>query len=156
MNWAEQRGNLEVAVLLAGGFYIAATYLLRSLNRTGKISWQGRRFRNSVTLFLVLFFGGLEVTSLHTETHIGFAVATLLYAVLGLLFLLLARWWWRDRKKEAAAREELIEKLHQEGRELIAPPMSAGKRVWRWTVNGYALFLVVAGLYVLVRYLVKH
>lgn len=155
MNWAEQRGNLEVSVLLAAGFYAVTTYLFRSLNPAGKLSWEGRRFRNVGTMFLLVFFGALEVTALRQEADIATSLAAVLYAGLGLLFLLLARWWWQDRQKEKAAREALIEKLHKEGRELTAPPMSAGKKTWRWVVNGYAVFLVAAALYALVHYLLR-
>ncbi len=82
-------------------------------------------------MFLLVFFGALEVTALRQEADIATSLAAVLYAGLGLLFLLLARWWWQDRQKEKAAREALIEKLRREGRELTAPPMSAGKKTWR-------------------------
>jgi hypothetical protein len=156
MNWAEQRGNLEVSVVLAAAFYVATTYLPRSLHPTGTLSWQARRMRNGGTLFLLLFFSGLEVASLHGEADVSLTVAVILCAVLGVLFLLLVRWWWQDARKEKAAQEALVEKLHQEGRELVAPPMSTGRKAWRWVVNGYAIFLVAALVYGLIRYLVRH
>jgi hypothetical protein len=156
MTWAEQRGDLVVSLVTAGSFYLGITWLFRSLNPAGKLSWQGRRFRNGGTLFLLLFFGGLEITALRQEDNVGTLAAAALYSGLGLLLLLLVRWWWQDRQKEEAARAALVEKLHQEGRELAAPPMSTGKKAWRWVVNGYAIFLVAAGLYALIRYLLKH
>jgi hypothetical protein len=140
---------------LAGAFYVAMTYLSRSLHPTGKVSWQGRRFRNGGALFLLLAFAGMDVFFAFRRGHIDLAFAAILYAGLGLLLLLLVRWWWQDARKEKAAEEALVEKLHQEGRELVEPPRSPGKKAWRWVVNGYAVFLVAAGLYALVHYLLK-
>jgi hypothetical protein len=153
MTWIAQLQDWGVMLALAGGFYAATTYLPRSLHPTGKLSWQARRMRNGGTLFLLLAFAGMDIFLALRRGHVGAAVAALLYVGLGLLLLLLIRWWRRDRQRERAAREALIEKLHEEGRELVAPPMSTGKRTWRWVVNGYAVVLVAAGLYALLHYL---
>lgn len=154
MSWTEQLQDWGVMLLLAAAFYVFAGYLARSLHPAGTLNWRGRRYRKGGTLFLLLFFCGCEVLLLYQGREAGIAAAAILYAALGLLFLLLVRWWWRDWQKEKAAREALVEKLHEEGRELVAPPISTGKKAWRWTVNGYAIFLVAAGLYALIRYLV--
>lgn len=135
-------------------YYVAAGYVSRSLHPTGMLNRQGRRWRKGGTLFFLLFFGGCEVLLLYQGREIGAAVAAVLYAGLGVLFLLLIRWWWQDWQRERLAREALVQKLHQEGRKLIASPMSLRKKTWRWVINGYAVFLVAAGLYALVRYLV--
>jgi hypothetical protein len=154
MTWIEQLQDWAVMVVLGGAFYLGVTYLFRSLNPSGKLSWQGRRFRNGGALFLLLAFAGMDVFFASRRGHIHIGVAAISYAGLGLLLLLLARWWFRDRQKEAAAREALVEKLHEEGRELIPPPMSVGRKAWRWVVNVYAIFLIAAGLYALLHYLV--
>ncbi|MGH9780963.1 MAG: hypothetical protein ACRD33_04010 [Candidatus Acidiferrales bacterium] len=119
------------------------------------LNWQGRRWRKGITALLALFFGGCEVLLLSQDHTIVATVAVVLYLCLGVLFVLLVRWWWQDARKEKAAEAALVEELHQEGGELVAPPMSTGKKAWRWVVNGYALFLVAAGLYALVHYLLK-
>lgn len=154
MTLVAQLQDWGVMLALAGVFYVTMTYLSRSTNPAGKLSWQGRRFRNGGTLFLLLAFAGMDVFFALRRGHIGAVAAAVSYAGLGLLLLLVIRWWWRDRQKEDAAREALIAKLHEEGRELVPPPMSRGRKAWRWVVNGYAIFLVAAGLYALVHYLV--
>lgn len=157
MNWVQQIENCAVYFSMPVIAYVAIGPLFRSVHPTGMLSWQGRRWRKGCTLALVLLSSWLEISELCYHAHvIPTFLATTLYAGLVLLFLALIRWWWRDRRKEGAAREALVKKLQEEGRELVAPPMSAGKKAWRWTVNGYALFLVAAGLYVLIRYLVRH
>ena len=152
----EQLQDLGVWALLTAVVYLSAGPIFRSLHPTGMLNWQGRRWRKGITALLALFFGGCEILLLVQSHYIGIVSASVLCAGLSILLLLLIRWWWRDRKKEAAAREALVEKLHEEGRALVPPPMSAGKKAWRWTVNGYALFLVAALVYALVRYLVRH
>lgn len=156
MTWSGQLEACAVYFSLPLIIYLVGGPLFRSLHPTGMLNWQGRRWRKGVTLALLLLAAWLETSELHYHAHVipGF-LAVAVYAILSVLFLLLIRWWWQDARKEKAAREALVEKLHQEGRELVEPPMSAGKRVWRWVVNGYAICLVVAGLYALVRYLVK-
>ena len=69
-----------------------------------------------------------------------------------MLVVLLLQWLWRDWEKGKAAQEALIEKLHQEGREPIAPPTNPGQKAWRWVLNGYAIALVLALVYGLIRY----
>ncbi|HKU20844.1 MAG TPA: hypothetical protein VJQ50_07500 [Terriglobales bacterium] len=118
------------------------------------LNWQGRRWRKGGTFLILLNAAVFDIRAQFERAHIGLIVAAVLWSVVGVLFLLLVRWWWQDARKEKAAERALIEKLHEEGRELIASQMSTGKRVWRWVVNGYAIFLVAAGLYALVRYLV--
>jgi hypothetical protein len=155
MSWTEQLQDLGVWALLTVVVYLSAGPIFRSLHPTGMLNWQGRRWRKAITILLVLFFGGCEVLLLFQDHMIGAAVAVALFIGLSVLFLLLVRWWWQDARKEKAAQEALVEKLHQEGRELVAPPMSTGKRVWRWVVNGYAIALVLALIYGLIRYLVR-
>ena len=154
MIWRDELQSWAVAFLLAGAVYVFGGYLFRSLHPTGMLNWQGRRWRRGVASLVLLSAGVFDVRYNFESGRIGLGIAALLHVALGLLFLLLTRWWWQDARKEKAAREALVEKLHDEGRELLAPPMSTGKRIWRWVVNGYAIFLVAAGLYALVRYLV--
>ncbi len=154
LDWQDQSQFWLVILLLAAGVYIVGGYIFRSVHPTGRLNWQGRRWRKGVALLVLLSVAGFEALSLFEADRIGVVVAAILYAALGLLFLLLARWWWRDRQKEKAARDALVEKLRSEGRELAAPPMSTGKKAWRWVVNGYAIFLVAAALYALIHYLV--
>lgn len=154
MNWGEQLENCAVYVSLPLIIYLAAGPLFRSLHPTGMLNWQGRRWRKGVTLALLLLSAWLETSELRYHAHvIPGPLAVAVYVGLSVLFLLLVRWWWQDARKEKAAREALVEKLHHEGRELVEPPRSSGKKVWRWMVNGYAVLLVAAGLYALVRYL---
>jgi hypothetical protein len=152
MNWTEQLQDWGVMLLLTTVVYLCAGTLFRSAHPTGVLNWQGRRWRKGITILLALFFGGCEVVLLHQSHEIGTPVATVVCAGLGVLLLLLVRWWWQDWQRERAAREELIKKLRQEERELVAPPMSPGKKAWRRVVNGYVLFLAAAGLYALVHY----
>lgn len=157
MNWGQQLENCAVYFSLPLIAYAAAGPIFRSLHPTGMLNWQGRRWRKGVTLALVLLSTWLEISELRYRAHVIPAfLAITLYVGVGILAILLTHWWWQDARKEKAAEKALIEKLHGEGRELVAPPMSAGKKAWRWTVNGYALFLVAALVYALVRYLVRH
>jgi hypothetical protein len=156
MNWGQQLENCAVYFGLPLVFYVLIGPFFRSLHPAGTLSWQGRRFRKGVTLVLLLLSSWLEVSELRYRVHVISAfVAMVLYGGLGMLFLFVIRWWWQDRQKEKAGREALVAKLHEEDRELVAPPMSTGKKAWRWVVNGYAIFLVAAGLYALVHYLLK-
>jgi hypothetical protein len=154
MNYTEQLQDWGVMLLLTAAFYVFAGYLARSLHPAGTLNWRGRRYRMGGALFLLLFFVGCEVLLLYQGHEVGITAVATLYAALGLLLLLLIRWWWQDARRERAAREALVEKLHEEGRELVAPPMSTRKKAWRWVVNVYAIFLVAAGLYALLHYLV--
>jgi multidrug transporter EmrE-like cation transporter len=156
MNWKDELQSWGVALLLAGGFYVVAGYLFRSLHPTGMLNWQGRRWRKGGALLILLCLGVADVRFNFQAKHISIDVAVVLWLAVGLLTLLLVCWWWGDARKEKAAEKALIEKLHSEGRSLAAPPMSMSKKAWRWTVNAYALFLVAAGLYALIRYLVRH
>lgn len=156
MNWGEQFENCAVYFALPLIVYLAAGPIFRSLHPTGMLNWQGRRWRKGVTLTLLLLSAWLETSELRYHAHvIPSFVAVGVYVALIFLLLLLVRWWWQDARKEKVAQEALVEKLHQEGRELVAPPMSTGKKAWRWAVNGYALFLAAAGLYALAHYLLK-
>lgn len=156
MNWGEQLENFAVYFALPLIVYLAAGPIFRSLHPTGMLNWQGRRWRKGVTLALLLLSAWLETSELRYHAHvIPGSLGVAVYIGLSILFVLLIRWWWQDRKKEAAAQDALVEKLHGEGRELVAPPMSTGKKAWRWIVNGYAILLVAAGLYAVVHYLLK-
>ena len=155
MNWTDELQSWGVALLLAAVVYVLGGYLFRSLHPTGMLNWQGRRWRKGVVLLILLNAGVFDIRFHFERGHIGLATAITLWAAIGLLTILLLGWWWQDARKEKAAQEALVEKLNQEDRELVAPPMSAAKEAWRWTVNGYALFLVAAGLYALVHYLLK-
>jgi hypothetical protein len=156
MNWRDQLENCAVYFSLPLAVYLILGPFFRSLHPTGKLSWQGRRWRNGGTGALLLLSTWLEISELRYRAHVIPAfLAMTLYVGVGVLAILLVHWWWRDARKEKAAERALIEKLHSKGRELMEPPVGPGKRVWRWVVNGYAIFLVAAGLYALVRYLVK-
>jgi hypothetical protein len=157
VNWSGQLEACAVYFSLPLIIYLVGGPLFKSLHPTGMLNWQGRRWRKGITVALLLLAAWLETSELRYHAHVipGF-LAVAAYAILSVLFLLLIRWWWQDTRKEKAAKEALIEKLQSEGHELTEPPRSLGKNIWRWTVNGYALFLLVAGLYVLVRYLVRH
>jgi len=156
MNWGQQLENCAVYFSLPLIVYVVAGPLFRSAHPTGMLNWQGRRWRKGCTLALLLLSSWLEISELRYHAHVIAALlATILYVGLSGLFLLLVRWWWQDWQKERVAREAFVEKLHNEGRELVAPPMRTGKKAWRWVVNGYAILLVVAGLYAVAHYLLK-
>jgi hypothetical protein len=153
LDWRDQAEYWLVILAMAGVVYLALGYLSRSLNPTGALSRQGKRWRKGVPLLVLLSLATFEVASLVRGSKLDAAVGVAVCGLLGFLFLLLVRWWWRDRHKEKAAYQALVEKANQGGRELAAPQMSAGKKTWRWVVNGYAIFLIAAGLYALVHYL---
>lgn len=154
ISWKDQSQFCLLLLVLLGVAYAGTGYVLRSVTPGGKLSWRGRLWRRGFTSGLGLFFGGLEISSL---TAVLFRWVTwTLWGLLGWLAILLVRWFWRDWEKGKAEQEALIEKLHQEGREPVAPPMSSGRKAWRWVLNGYAIALVLALVYGLVRYLVKH
>jgi hypothetical protein len=67
--------------------------------------------------------------------------------------ILAARWLWRDWKKEQQARDAYFQKLAEEGKTYSPPPLTGANKAWRWVLNGYAIVLVVALVYGLIRYL---
>jgi hypothetical protein len=152
ISWKDQSQFYLLLLVLLGVAYVGTGYLLRSVTPGGKLSWRGRLWQRGFTSVLGLFFGGLVISSLSAALFRW--VTWILWGLLGWLAIILFRWLWRDREKGKAAQEGLIEKLHQEGRKLVAPPMSAGKKFWRWVLNGYAIALLLALVYGLVRYLV--
>ncbi len=143
--------GLLILLALVAVMYGAGGYILRSATPGGKLSWSGRRWRWVFTVAVALSFLGMKAVNTWS-----LALRLTLWGVLGLLGILFIRWWWRDYGNEKAAREALVEKLHREGREPVAPPLSPGRKAWRWVLNGYAIALVLGLVYGLVRYLVRH
>jgi hypothetical protein len=143
-----------VAVVVLGPaiIYALGGRLLAAQSPGGKLSWTGRRWRNGFTLAGAAMAAVLLIYVIGESAPL--AVTVPLWALLGYGVILASRWLWRDWEKGKAAQEGLIEKLHQGGRKLVAPPMSAGKKFWRWVLNGYAIALLLALVYGLVRYLV--
>lgn len=152
IDWGRQSQFCLLLLVLLAVAYAGTGYLIRSVTSGGKLSWRGRLWQRGFTSILGLFFGGLEISSLSAALFRW--VTWILWGLLGWLAIVLFRWLWRDWEKGKAAQEALIEKLHKEGREPVAPPMSRGGRAWRWLLNGYAIALVLALVYGLVRYLV--
>ncbi|MFZ0617319.1 MAG: hypothetical protein WAM01_01405 [Candidatus Acidiferrales bacterium] len=80
------------------------------------------------------------------------AVTVPLWALLGYGVILASRWLWRDWKKEQQTRDAEIQKLAEEGKTYSPPPLTGANKAWRWVLNGYAIVLVVALVYGLIRY----
>jgi hypothetical protein len=81
------------------------------------------------------------------------AVTVPLGALLGYGVVLAVRWLWRDWKKEQQARDAYFQELAQEGKTYRPPPLTGANKAWRWVLNGYAIVLVLALVYGLIRYL---
>ncbi len=96
---------------------------------------------------MYLFVGCLQISSLRHHSYIPSSLATILYGGVGFLALLLIRSLWHDWQKEKQAREALIEKLHQEGREVVLPQMNRGKKIWNWVLIVYGAAGLLGGLY---------
>ncbi|HEX5473771.1 MAG TPA: hypothetical protein VFX12_03830 [Vicinamibacterales bacterium] len=133
-------------------WYVFAGALVKSVNPAGVVDWRGRRYRKGGIVALVLLFALCEIAVMRQDRIVGLGLSSVLYAAIALAVLFVGRWWYHDARKEEAARVALIESLGEERLESLLP-MSRGKKIWRWVVNAYAIFLVAALVYGVVRYL---
>ncbi|MHB8527026.1 MAG: hypothetical protein ACYDD2_12815 [Candidatus Acidiferrales bacterium] len=132
--------------------YALGGRLLAAQSASGKLSWTGRRWRNGFTL------AGAAIAAVLLMYVIGerapLAVTVPLWALLGYGVIVAVRWLWRDWKKEQQARDVYFQKLAKEGKVYTPPPLTGANKAWRWALNGYAIALVLALVYGLVRYVV--
>jgi hypothetical protein len=147
--------NLQFAaamILVPAVCYALVGRLLAAQSPGGKLSWSGRRWQRGITAAVVLWSAGLLIAMLGRAAPL--AVTVPLWALLGYGAILAIRWLWRDWKKQQQAREAYFQKLAQEGKTYAPPPLTGANKAWRWVFNGYAIVLVVALVYGLIRYLV--
>jgi hypothetical protein len=154
MNWMTNPPGWLVYLALAAFLYSMAGPILRSVNGTDKLTWRDRRWRRGVTAAVLIFGGGLDISTLKDE---GFplGVTAPLWILLGFLVLFVIRWWLRDWEREKQAREALVERLHEEKQELVLPQMSRGQKVWNWVLIIYGAAGLLGGLYEVVWHLLK-
>jgi hypothetical protein len=146
---------VAVAVLGPLVIYAVGGRLLAAQSPEGKLSWTGRRWRNGFTLATATMSAVLLIYVIGKSASL--AVTVPLWALLGYAVILGVRWLWRDWKKEQQARDAYFQKLAQEGKTYTPPPLTGANKAWRWGLNAYALLLVFALVYGLIRYLVgKH
>ena len=142
---------LAVAVLGPLIIYALGGRLLAAQSPGGKLSWTGQRWRNGFTLAGVAMSAVLLIYVIGESAPL--AVTVPLWALLGYGMILGVRWLWRDWKKEQQARDAYFQKLAEEGKTYSPPPLTGVHKAWRWGLNGYAIVLVVALVYGLIRYL---
>lgn len=142
---------LAVAVLGPLVIYALGGRLLAAQSPGGKLSWTGRRWRNGFTLAGAVMSAVLLIYVIGQSVPL--AVTVPLWALLAYGVILAARWLWRDWKKEQQARDAYFQKLAEEGKTYSPPPLTGANKAWRWVLNGYAIVLVVALVYGLIRYL---
>jgi hypothetical protein len=153
MNWTNEVQNWAVACVLATLVYVASGPIFRSANSEGRLTWRSKRWRRGGALVVLLTSGAFDIFFDFKRGHIGFAAAVGLSLLLGWLTVLFLRWWWQDWEKEKVAREALVDKLHQEGRELVLPRMSRGQKVWNWILIVYGTAGLLGGLCAIILHL---
>lgn len=131
--------------------YALGGRILGAQSPGGKLSWTGRRWLQGMVGALVLWELGLLIAELQRAAPATVTVP--LWVLLGCGGIVGVRWLWRDWKKEQQAREAYFQKLAHEGKAYVPPQVTGANKVWRWVFNAYAIILVAAGLYSLVRYL---
>jgi hypothetical protein len=144
-----------VAVLGPVIIYALGGRVLAAQSPGGKLSWTGRRWRNGFTLAATAMSAHLLIYLIGESAPL--AVTVPLWALLGYGVILAVRWLWRDWKKEQQARDAYFQKLAQEGKAYTPLQVTGVNKAWRWGLNAYALLLIFALVYGLIRYLVgKH
>jgi hypothetical protein len=141
-----------VAVVVLGPaiIYALGGRLLAAQSPGGKLSWTGRRWRNGFTLAGAAMAAVLLIYVIGESAPL--AVTVPLWALLGYGVILASRWLWRDWKKEQQTRDAELQKLAEVGKTYSPPPLTGANKAWRWVLNGYAIVLVVALVYGLIRY----
>jgi uncharacterized membrane protein len=143
---------VAIIVLAPVVAYAVVGYLLRAQSPGGKLSRTGRRWQRGFTLVLAAWCIGLLISML--AKSVPLAVTVPLWALLAYGVIVGVRWLWLDWKKERQARDAELQKLAEGGKTYTPPPLTGANKAWRWLLNGYAIVLVVALVYGLVRYLV--
>lgn len=138
---------IAVAPVVAYGM---VGYLLRAQSTGGKLSRTGRRWQRGFTLVVGAWCAGLLISMLGKTAPP--AVTVPLWALLGYGVILGVRWLWRDWKKEQQARDAHLQELAQEGKTYSPPPLTGANKAWRWGLNAYAVLLILALAYGLIRY----
>lgn len=134
--------------------YALTGRLLAAQSPGGKLSWTGRRWQLGFGLAGAAMSGVAFIYLLGRAAPL--AVTVPLWALLGYGVILGVRWLWRDWKKKQQARDAYFQKLAEEGKTYTPPPLTGVHKAWRWGLNGYAIVLVVALVYGLIRYLMRH
>lgn len=78
-----------------------------------------------------------------------------LWALLGFGVILGIRWLWSDWKNEQYARDAELQALTQDGKTYNQPRLTGANKMWRWLLYGYAIALIAALTYALIRHLVS-
>jgi|ERR1700735_742180 len=152
MNSRFLQAVVMIALLPIVGYALVGR-VLGAQSPGGKLSWTGRRWRNGFTVLLSSWCGGILILMVARSAPMALTVG--LSALLGCGLILAARWLWRDWKKEQQARDAYLENLAQEGKAYTAPQLTGTNKAWRFGFNAYALVLILALIYGLIRYLVK-
>lgn len=149
--------TLQLAGVLVLGpviLYALTGRLLAAQSPGGRLSWTGRRWQRGFGL------AGAAMSSVAFVYLLGkaapLAVSVPLWALLAYGLVFGVRWLWLDWKKEQQARDAHFQELAQEGRAYTPPRLMGANKTWRWVLSGYAIVLVVALVYGLVRYLARH
>ncbi|MGH9590888.1 MAG: hypothetical protein ACRD25_10845 [Terracidiphilus sp.] len=82
------------------------------------------------------------------------AIIVPLWALLGYVVILDVRWLRRDCKKQQAAHEAELQNLAEGGKTYSPLPLTGVNKFWRWLLNGYAVVLIAALAYAVIRYFV--
>lgn len=138
-----------VMILLPVICYVLVGRLLAAQSPGGKLSWTGRRWRNGLTLVISSWCAGLLIYLLARAAPL--AVTLPLWALLGYGVILGVRWLGRDWRKEQQARDTYFQKLAQEGKTYSPPQPTGANKAWRWGLSTYAVLLVLALAYGLMR-----
>lgn len=147
--------SLQLAAILAVCpvfLYVMTGRLLAAQSPGGKLSWTGRRWQRGFGL------AGALMSSVALIYLIGRAVQLAiipLLALLGYAVILGVRWLWSDWKNEQCARDAELQALAQDGKKYSPPRLTGANKMWRWLLNGYAIVLIAALVYALIRYLVS-
>ena len=142
-----------VMILLPIIMYALAGRLMAAQSPGGKLTWTGRRWQRGAGGAAALWCAGLLIYMFGRSMPMAITVP--LWALLGYIMILGVRWLWRDWKKEVYTRDVELQKLAQEGKTYSPPRDTGANKMWRWLLNGYAIALIVALVYALIRYLVS-
>jgi hypothetical protein len=141
-----------IAVLMPVIVYALGGRVLAAQSPGGTLSWTGRRMQRAGGLLTAAMSAVLLIYVIGESVPL--AVTVPLWALLGYGVILGGRWLWHDWNKEQQARDDNLQKLAEEGKTYTPPRLALANRIWRWVFNGYAIVMVVALVYGLIRYLV--
>lgn len=151
-SFSETLQLLGVLVLGPVIVYVLGGRMLAAQSPGGNLSWTGRRLQKAGGLIAAAMSAVALIYVIGESLPLALTVP--LWALLGYGVIRGVHWLWRDWKKEQRARDAYFQRLAQEGKTYNPPPLTGVNKAWRWLLNGYAIVLVVALVYGLVRYLV--